>query len=89
MDRLRRLVTGSAPRSTTSRPWRRAGDPPPVLPQEGARSTCIVAVVIVMALVVWGGLYALSVQAEHHVAPRLDQEWGPPEGQARASRSYT
>jgi hypothetical protein len=55
MDRVRRLVLRSPPRFTTSHPWRRVGDPPPVLPQEGARSTCIVAVVIVMALVVWGG----------------------------------
>jgi hypothetical protein len=39
---------------------------------------CIVAVVIVMALVVWEGLSALRVQAEHHVAPRLGQEWGLP-----------
>jgi hypothetical protein len=40
----------------------------------------IVAVVIVMALVVWGGLSALRGQVEHRVAPRLGQEWGLPEG---------
>jgi hypothetical protein len=57
MDRLRRLVPGSAPQSTTSHPWKRAGDPAPVLPQEGARRMCSVAVVIVVVgLVVWQGL---------------------------------
>jgi hypothetical protein len=83
MDRLRHLVPGSAPRSTASPQWRRAGDPPPVLSQEGAQSMSIVAVVIVMALVMWGGLSALRVQAEHHVAPGLGQEWDLPEGQVR------
>jgi hypothetical protein len=80
MDRLRRLVPGSAPRSTTSHPWGRAGDPPPVLPNEGARCLGIVAVVIIMAPVVWEGLSALGVQAEHRVAPRFGQAWGLPEG---------
>jgi hypothetical protein len=82
MDRVRRLDPGSAPRSTPSHPGRRAGDPPPVLPQ-GARRLGLVAVMIIMALVVWGGLSALRVQAEHHVAPGLGQEWDLPEGQVR------
>lgn len=83
MDRVRRLVPGSAPRSPTSHPWRQAGDPPPVLPHAGARCLCIVAVVIIMALVMWEGLSALRVQAKHHVALRLGQAWGRPEGQVR------
>jgi hypothetical protein len=28
-------------------------------------------VIVVMAVVVWGGLWALRVQAEHHMATRL------------------
>jgi hypothetical protein len=39
-------------------PWRKqAGDPSPVIPQERERTMFIAAVVIVvMAVVVWGGL---------------------------------
>jgi hypothetical protein len=84
MDRVRRLVPRSAPgprhrtRGGESASRRQSS-------HKKARDACaLVAVVIVMALVVWGGLSALEgAPAEHHIAPRLGQEWGLPEGQVR------
>ena len=43
---------------------------------------CSVAVVIVMALVAWEGLYALRVQAEHHVAPGSARSGACPMGKS-------
>jgi hypothetical protein len=38
---------------------------------EGARRLGLVAVMIIMAPVVWEGLSALRVQADYHIAPRF------------------